>query len=315
METSSIMQRRPRAADGAAQRVDLPTEDRDGLAAALLPPLQRWLSDVRGVEQLHRLSGGANQQTWAFEAQVGEVRVPLVLRRAAKRADRTDSESEVARQHGPVMTLATEAALIGAAQAAGLPVPAVLGVLAPGDGLGDGFVMSRIEGETIPRKILREPEFDAVRPRLAFECGQILARLHRIPLPGLPALRRSPARAERAYDLARHRRLGHPKPVVELALRLARQHAPGEDLPLTFVHGDFRHGNLMIGRERINAVLDWELAHLGDPMEDLGWICVNSWRFGQIALPVGGFGTREQLFAGYASEGGEVDPARAHYWK
>jgi len=67
----------------------------------------------------------------------------------------------------------------------------------------------------------------------------------------------------------------------------------------TLVHGDFRHGNLMIGPDGLRGVLDWELAHRGDPLEDLGWICVNSWRFGNIDLPVGGFGTREELFAGY----------------
>jgi aminoglycoside phosphotransferase (APT) family kinase protein len=69
---------------------------------------------------------------------------------------------------------------------------------------------------------------------------------------------------------------------------------------LRLVHGDFRHGNLMVHAERgLAAVLDWELAHLGDPMEDLGWICVNSWRFGNIDKPVGGFGEYADLFAGY----------------
>ena len=76
------------------------------------------------------------------------------------------------------------------------------------------------------------------------------------------------------------------------------------------MHGDFRHGNLIIGPDGVRAVLDWELAHLGDPMEDLGWICVNSWRFGEIDKPVGGFGTREELFAGYEAAGRRVDPER-----
>ena len=73
------------------------------------------------------------------------------------------------------------------------------------------------------------------------------------------------------------------------------------------MHGDFRHGNLIIGSDGVRAVLDWELAHLGDPMEDLGWICVNSWRFGEIDKPVGGFGSREELFAGYEEGGRKVD--------
>ena len=81
------------------------------------------------------------------------------------------------------------------------------------------------------------------------------------------------------------------------------------------MHGDFRHGNLIIGPDGVRAVLDWELAHTGDPMEDLGWICVNSWRFGEIDKPVGGFGTREELFAGYEAAGRRVDPDRVKFWE
>jgi len=94
-----------------------------------------------------------------------------------------------------------------------------------------------------------------------------------------------------------------------------RAHAPADTPRLSLVHGDFRNGNLVVGEDGLRAVLDWELAHLGDPMEDLGWLCVNSWRFGRHELPVGGFGTREQLFAGYAEAGGRVDAARVHYWE
>jgi aminoglycoside phosphotransferase (APT) family kinase protein len=103
--------------------------------------------------------------------------------------------------------------------------------------------------------------------------------------------------------------------VFELALRWLRGHDPGPPDRLTLVHGDFRHGNLIIGPDGLRAVLDWELAHLGDAMEDLGWICVNSWRFGEIDKPVGGFGSREELFAGYQAAGGRVDPDRVKFWE
>ena len=96
-----------------------------------------------------------------------------------------------------------------------------------------------------------------------------------------------------------YRSFDWPRPVFELALRWLRDHDPGPSAEVTLVHGDFRHGNLIIGPDGVRAVLDWELAHFGDPMEDLGWICVNSWRFGEIDKPVGGFGSREELFAGY----------------
>ena len=106
-----------------------------------------------------------------------------------------------------------------------------------------------------------------------------------------------------------------PRPVFELALRWLSNHDPGPSAEVTLVHGDFRHGNLIIGPDGVRAVLDWELAHLGDPMEDLGWVCVNSWRFGEIDKPVGGFGSREELFAGYAEGGRRADPARVRFWE
>ncbi len=106
-----------------------------------------------------------------------------------------------------------------------------------------------------------------------------------------------------------------PRPVFALALRWLRERDPGPSREVTLVHGDFRHGNLIIGPDGVRAVLDWELAHIGDPMEDLGWVCVNSWRFGEIDKPAGGFGTREELFAGYEAAGRRVDPDRVKFWE
>jgi aminoglycoside phosphotransferase (APT) family kinase protein len=81
------------------------------------------------------------------------------------------------------------------------------------------------------------------------------------------------------------------------------------------VHGDFRLGNMIVGPNGLRAVIDWELAHLGDPMEDLGWLCVKAWRFGGAA-PVAGLGEYEQLFESYeAAGGGRVNPAIVHWWE
>ena len=81
------------------------------------------------------------------------------------------------------------------------------------------------------------------------------------------------------------------------------------------MHGDFRNGNLIVGADGLRAVIDWELAHAGDPMEDLGWLCVKSWRFGG-AQPVGGFGTRADLFAAYERVSGRaIDPDVAQWWE
>jgi aminoglycoside phosphotransferase (APT) family kinase protein len=211
--------------------------------------------------------------------------------------------------------LNAEATLMQLAHDAGVPSPRVLHVLQPQDELGTGFIMQRVDGETIARKILRDDQFAQARPKLARQLGHVLAGIHGLPLPRLPELRRMTATKEIAEFEQDYHSFGWPRPVFELALRWLRDRDPGPSEEVTLVHGDFRHGNLIIGPDGVRAVLDWELAHLGDPMEDLGWICVNSWRFGEIDKPVGGFGAREDLFAGYRSAGRRVDPDRVMFWE
>ncbi len=211
--------------------------------------------------------------------------------------------------------LAAEAVLMQLAHEAGLPSPRVLHVLQPQDGLGTGFIMQRVEGETIARKILRDEKFANARPQLARQLGKVAAGIHGLPLAKLPKLRRMTSAKEIAELERDYRSFEWPRPVFELALRWLRDRDPGPSPEVTLVHGDFRHGNLIIGPDGLRAVLDWELAHTGDPMEDLGWVCVNSWRFGEIDKPVGGFGTRDELFAGYEAAGRRVDPERVKFWE
>jgi aminoglycoside phosphotransferase (APT) family kinase protein len=197
-----------------------------------------------------------------------------------------------------------------------VPSPLVLHVLEPDEQLGTGFIMARVEGETIARKILRDDMFAAARPKLARQLGEIVAGIHGLPLSELPELRRMTAASEIEELRADYHRFNWPRPVFDLALRWLADHDPGPSARVTLVHGDFRHGNMIIGPDGVRAVLDWELAHLGDPLEDLGWICVNSWRFGEIDKPVGGLGSREDFYAGYESASGErVDPERAKFWE
>jgi aminoglycoside phosphotransferase (APT) family kinase protein len=266
-----------------------------------------WCPGSTGIANLVRLSGGASQETWSFDIVQAGGNVGAILRRAPSGYGAAPTRAA---------GLNTEAILMQRAYEAGVPSPKVLHILDDKDELGAGFIMGRVEGETIPRKILRDEKFAGVRPKLARQLGGILAAIHGLPLAELPGLRRMTAALELAELERDIRAFNWPRPVFELALRWLRDHDPGPPERVTLVHGDFRHGNLIIGPDRVRAVLDWELTHLGDPMEDLGWICVNSWRFGEIDRPVGGFGTREDLFAGYESAQGQpVDPQRVMFWE
>jgi aminoglycoside phosphotransferase (APT) family kinase protein len=265
-----------------------------------------WCPGATGATGAAKLSGGASQETWRFDIVHPDGNIGAILRRAPKGFAAAPSRAA---------GLAAEAGLMQLAFDAGVPSPRVLHVLTPEDDLGTGFIMQQVEGETIARKILRDDEFAAARPILARQLGGVLAGLHRLPLSKLPELRHMTA-AKELVELERdYRSLDWPKPVFELALRWLRDRDPGPSAEVTLVHGDFRNGNLIIGPDGVRAVLDWELAHLGDPMEDLGWLCVNSWRFGEIDKPVGGFGSREELFAGYEAAGRSVDPARVKFWE
>jgi aminoglycoside phosphotransferase (APT) family kinase protein len=265
-----------------------------------------WCAGATGVTNAVRLSGGASQETWSFDIVHPDGNIGAILRRAPQ-----GYGAAPARAAG----LNAEAVLMQLAHSTGVPSPRVLHVLQPRDELGTGFIMERVEGETIPRKILRDDQFASARPKLARQLGGVLARIHGLNPSQLPDLRSMTAAKEIAELERDYRSFDWPRPVFELALRWLRDHDPGPFDRVTLVHGDFRHGNLIIGPDGVRAVLDWELAHTGDPMEDLGWICVNSWRFGEIDKPVGGFGSREELFAGYEAGGRRVDPDRVTFWE
>jgi aminoglycoside phosphotransferase (APT) family kinase protein len=215
--------------------------------------------------------------------------------------------------------MATEARLLRAAAETGVPVPAVVATDADaaGPGLADSalggswLVVERVAGETIPRKILRDDEFAASRPQLAAQCGRALPGIHAIDPAEVPGL-------DDADQFDQFRALldamGEPHPAFELGFRWLEPRRPARRAD-TVVHGDFRNGNLVVGPDGLRAVLDWELAHLGDPLEDLGWLCLRAWRFG--AEPrVGGFGDVDDLVAAYeAASGVAVDRGELAWWE
>ena len=273
------------------------------IPAALSALAPRLSPGVTTATNARRLSGGASLDTWTFDLDDG---TPLILRRRPAGG----SMSEAA------LPLSTEAALLAAVAPQGAPVPEVVRVCAPADGLGEAYVMRRLEGETLGKRIVRDEAFAAVRPGLARRCGEVLAAIHATPLDGLPPLETSDAASELMRYEAVYRQSGAQRPVFEAAFRWLADRAPPLERPV-LVHGDFRNGNLMISPEAgLVGVLDWELAHLGDPAEDLGWICVNSWRFGEWRRPVGGFGDYQDLLDGHAAAGGAaVSLERLLFWQ
>jgi aminoglycoside phosphotransferase (APT) family kinase protein len=248
-----------------------------------------------GVTALARLSGGANMESSSFDfAGRG-----YVLRRAPS------AEMMANRPFGHKV----EAAIIRAACAAGVKAPVIVGELEDGDGLGTGYIMERVEAEVNPAKILAAPP-----PSLISDLARELARIHAIPvaaLPDLPVMDTAEALAELK---ARFIAYGGDRPIIALAIKWCEDNLPAP-VALALVHGDLRMGNVMVDGHGLAAVLDWELAHLGDPHEDLAYGCLTVWRFGHIDKPAFGCSDLETYFSAYEAAGGDpVDRSRFRFW-
>jgi aminoglycoside phosphotransferase (APT) family kinase protein len=287
---------------------------------ALRERLESYLSSAAGaparIASVLPLAGGASRECWAVDVEISSGpdagRHGLVLRRDA---GGVLSEESLTREE--------EFQVLCAAHAEGVRAPrprwcgtdpALLG--------GPFFLMERLPGEAVGRRIARDPALAQARGGLAAEMGQELARIHAIdpgrhpldflphPEPGL-----SPARTTLEHLAQGLWQRGEPHPVLELALRWLTEHAPECESPV-LVHGDFRLGNVLVRPEGLAGVLDWEFAHLGDPHEDLAWPLVRSWRFGAETLRFGGISAPEPFLEAYeAASGRRVDPAALAYWE
>ena len=289
--------------------VHVPTEA-EQVATALAAACGRHFGRPATIERMGRESGGASRQTWSFDATVEDRPHALILRRDPPVKERGEREQSAA------VDRSTEFHVLRAAHDAGVRAPEPLFELAAGDGIGEGFVMRRVGGIAIARKLLRDPPYELARSRITGQLGEILARVHATPIGTLPPL----PRREAADQIASLRHtldsMGYAQPVLELALSWLDRRKPAPSASPVLVHGDYRTGNYLANESGVTAILDWEGAHLGDPVEDLGWLCVKSWRFGAVDRPAGGFGSREDLWAAYERAGGTpVDPARAQWWE
>ncbi len=249
------------------------------------------------VTDISRIPAGASRQTWALTAEINGQPRDLILRLDLP-GSRADS------------SLTLEASLMNAAHRAGVASPEVIAVGARLDGHGGEYViMSRVDGESIPRKLLRDDRFGVARGRLAGQLGHALARVHSIDITQFPELSADDQLALWTTELDRIER---PLPTFEYALSWLTAHRPAS-AGRCLVHGDFRLGNFLVDQEGLSAVLDWELAHLGDPLEDLGWMCVKAWRFGGDA-PVGGFGSLDDFIGAYESHSEIAVDRDALFW-
>jgi aminoglycoside phosphotransferase (APT) family kinase protein len=272
---------------------------RADLASSIADLLEAVLERRPRISDLEPMSGGASRETWSFSAIDSGSERRLILR-----CDPPGRPSEPG-------AMALEARLMRRAAEAGLRVPAVVADDPDGAVLGSaGLVMQRVEGETLARRIQRDQAYTAARSVLVAECAEFLAGLHALDpssVEGLVLL--DPLEHYRQ----RWRDLDDVSPTFELAFRWLDAHRPAPRSP-AIVHGDFRLGNLIVDGDGLAAVLDWELAHAGDPLEDLAWLCTKAWRFRQ-PLAVAGIGDTGVLLAAYAAAGGApVDADGFHWW-
>lgn len=287
------------------------------IAERLGPFLEQEVGARVRIEDLRSMTGGATREAFRLDAVVerpGEAPathplVLLVFRPGGQRA----------------FGAGDEVRLLDALVRIGAPVPRPFA--AGEEALGRPFyLMERVPGEAIGRRIVREERFARAREVLPDQLARALAAIHRVPLADgsldfLPGP--TPGGSIAASDVERLEQLYRaiavePHPVFEITLRWLRANLPAErpGASPALVHGDFRIGNVLVDEDGLRAVLDWELAHRGDPLEDLGWICVRSWRFGNDRLALGGIADREALFSAYEEAVGHgVDRAALRFWE
>ena len=268
----------------------------------------QWAETVR-IENLVETSAGARRGNVLFDAVTGSgKRIALCV-------------TWLPTLNIELMKITDEARLIELAERGGVPVPHVHFASEDAGWLGGPFFISdRVDGETVPRRVLRKVAADGTGERITEALGRAFGALHQIPVAQAPAaLARpegpNPAETALARIAEQMESLMQPAPVFDLGLRWLSRQLPASPARLAVVHGDIRNGNIIVDDQGLKAVLDWEVAKIGDPMEDLSWPCLRAWRFGEDQREVGGFGGREALIRGYRAAGGEFDAHSFHWWK
>ena len=253
------------------------------------PELEARLA--RRVDAMRLLPGGASKEAWAVDTE-GE---RLLVRRAGGGVI-----------HEGTLSLEDEFRVLEAAREAGVKVPTPVAYLGELGGR-EAFAMELVEGETIGRRIVRDPP-----PVLETQLADELAKIHAIPPERLPFLRSSDVVGRFEHELDS---VGEPHPALEYGLWWLREHRP-EPLPDVVTHGDFRLGNLVVSERGLEHVLDWEFAHLSDPREDVAWPIVRAWRFGVDDRRLGGIGEVAPYLRRYEQlTGRSISEADLDWWE
>ena len=268
-------------------------------AGELPERLGALLGPVRIMSQ-RLLPGGASKEAWAVDARTDGGELPLLVRRAAGGVI-----------HADTLSLEHEYQVIEAAHEAGVRVPRPYGYL---DELGgrEAFVVERVEGETIGRRIVRNPELAGAREALPRQLAAELAKVHALAAAAVPFLGSRDVLERFEVELDS---VGEPHPAIELGLRWLRDHRP-EPLEPVVSHGDFRIGNVVVSEHGLEYLLDWEFAHVGDPREDVAWPLVRAWRFGADERRLGGVGEVEPYLEHYVElTGRPIEAADLFWWE
>lgn len=271
----------------------------------LTAAMRRHCGTDAHIENLVPTTLGGSNRTILFDLKTGISSRRLVLRQESVPPDYT-----------PFLPSAVQWEVVSAAFRHGVLVPEPIMQLKSEDGLGDGFIMAAVDGESLPKRLLNEPRFATARERFLDQAGVILASLHGIDTHAFAVLEQWPESGDPIEaQLGYYDRYGLSYPAMEYVARWLMRNRPSQSTRVP-VHGDFRNGNMLVDETGIRAVLDWECAHLGDHHEDFGWFCTRSWRFGHNDRPAGGFGSRETLYQAYEQAGGRsIDRDAARWWE
>jgi aminoglycoside phosphotransferase (APT) family kinase protein len=266
------------------------------------------------VEAMERISGGASRETYRFVArwsEAGQVRE----RRMILRRDPPDSLIDTERR--------VEFAAYRAFHGSAVPVPEMLWLEEADDALDHPFfIAEEIAGFQASPQLLLAGGYDAVLPMVARRKWAILGEIAKADPAalGLTEVMEAPARDacwkreldfwEAAFD----RDEAEPLPIARAAIRWLRANPPPPAQKIAMVHGDYRTGNFLYDEAgEIHGVLDWEMAHLGDPLEDLAWGFNPVWQFGR-GLAGGLLPQDEAVTIWEQASGLKADPAALRWW-